>query len=372
MPTLVNFSESRSEDSNLSPLFMNRLWKIPADRAHLRGWQERYNVLGNVEYSCFLHGGQRFFGSNEYQKYVIFGRKPRKTERNRAFQAQMVKCRNQAELHAALASKRQQGQSIGFVPTMGALHAGHESLVAAAKAECETVVISIFVNPTQFNEAKDFHSYPNTLEQDLERAEAAGADCVYLPSVDELYQGNLTVEPVDYGNLTHSFEGSMRRGHFDGVVAVVRKLFQAVQPNRAYFGEKDLQQLAVIRRLAEIEFPGLKIVGCPLVRDVDGLALSSRNVRLTGLARNRALKLNAWIRTIQREVESGARVDEVLQAVREAAQTDPEVKLEYLDLINPNTFEPWSDAKDTREAFAVVAAQVDGVRLIDNCRVMCS
>ena len=167
---------------------------------------------------------------------------------------------------------------MGFFPTMGALHPGHASLIEKAAQACEEVVVSIFVNPTQFNNQEDFETYPLTIDKDLEVAQQAGATG-FCPHVEELYGGDLAIVPVDYGQLTSAYEGQKRLGHFDGVVAVVRKLFSAVEADAAFFGKKDLQQLAVIRRLAK-EFMGLEIVDCPLIRESDGLAMSSRNVRL--------------------------------------------------------------------------------------------
>lgn len=255
---------------------------------------------------------------------------------------------------------------------MGALHSGHRSLIEAACETCETVVLSIFVNPTQFNDVEDYDTYPNTLEADLEMAELAGVDVVFLPSVEGMYGENLGVEQVDYGRLTQSFEAQMRTGHFDGVVAVVRKLFQAVMPDRAFFGEKDLQQLAVIRRLARDEFPGLEIIGCPLIRDRDGLALSSRNMRLNESERLSALKLNEWIHRIQREIQEGADAEAALERVLTEARQSNDVILEYLDIVNAQTFESCRAGMLNDEIFAVVAAKVGEVRLIDNCRVRCS
>ena len=171
----------------------------------------------------------------------------------------------------------------GFVPTMGALHEGHASLIKLAKRQSEVVVVSILVNPTQFNNAKDFETYPRTLEGDMEKAQAAGADAVFAPSAEALYGGQPEAIPVNWGALTHAYEGARRPGHFDGVVAVVDLLFQAVQPTLAVFGEKDLQQVGVIEKLAEDRHPGLKVVVAPLVREPSGLALSSRNARLSCL-----------------------------------------------------------------------------------------
>jgi pantoate--beta-alanine ligase len=312
------------------------------------------------------------FGLNEHQKYVIFARKASKTARNRAFNRFMRTCINSDELHRVLADRRNSFHTIGFVPTMGALHSGHRSLIERARDSSDTVVLSIFVNPTQFNDVKDYDSYPNTIEADLEMAESAGVDVVFMPSAEGMYGDDFAVDEVDYGQLTKSFEAQMRAGHFNGVVAVVRKLFRAVLPDRAFFGEKDLQQLAVIRRLARDEFPGLEIIGCPLIRDHDGLALSSRNVRLKESERASALKLTGWIHEIQQEIQKGEDAEMVLERVSEAARQANDVRLEYLDIVNALTFEPCRTDLSKNEVFAVVAANVGEVRLIDNCRVRCS
>jgi len=284
----------------------------------------------------------------------------------------MITCKNSDELQQILSNHRRSFQKVGFVPTMGALHSGHRSLIEAARKSCEMVVLSIFVNPTQFNDVKDYDTYPNTLEADLKMAQSTGVDIVFMPSVQVMYGENLGVEQVDYGRLTQSFEAQMRRGHFDGVVAVVRKLFQAVMPDRAFFGEKDLQQLAVIRRLARDEFPELEIIGCPLIRDRDGLAMSSRNVRLNESERLSALKLNEWIHKIQREIQEGADAEAVLERVLTEARQSNDVILEYLDIVNAQTFESCRAGMLNDEIFAVIAAKVGDVRLIDNCRVRCS
>lgn len=285
----------------------------------------------------------------------------------------MKRCQTKTQLDVLLADARKQGLRIGFVPTMGALHSGHASLIVRAKQACDFVVLSIFVNPTQFNNSSDFETYPSTIEHDMHVASQAGADLVFTPEVDELYEGNLAVEPVDYGRLTASYEGQMRKGHFDGVVAVVRKLFNAVNADEAFFGEKDLQQLAVIRRLAKDEFPSLKVVGCPLIREEDGLAMSSRNVRLVGDSRRQALALNGWLGRLKEEVVGQHReVEAVLGAIEREAGTLETVELEYVDVVDGQTFEPMRSGLDQGHSFAVIAAQVGGVRLIDNCCLSCS
>ena len=284
----------------------------------------------------------------------------------------MKRCDTKVQLRAAVNQAQAAGRKVGFVPTMGALHLGHASLIERASKECDFVVVSVFVNPTQFNNAQDFATYPSTLERDRDVAYAAGAHVVFTPQVDELYGGDLAVEPVDYGRLTSTFEGKMRKGHFDGVVAVVRKLFQAVQADAAYFGEKDLQQLAVIRRLAADEFEGLEIVGCPLIREDDGLAMSSRNVRMSDAERQTALHLSGWLKSMQAEACAGIDVGQLLDKVRLEAAAVEGLELEYVDAVNGHTFEPYQVTEKGSEVFAIIAADVGGVRLIDNCRLACS
>ena len=184
------------------------------------------------------------------------------------------------ELKNAVASFKAEGRSVGLVPTMGALHAGHISLVDRARRENDAVVVSVFVNPTQFNNVTDLQTYPRTEEADCSKLEAAGVDIAFIPTVEEMYPQPDTRQ-FDLGEVAAVMEGPMRPGHFNGVAQVVSKLFSFVNPDRAYFGEKDFQQIAVIRRMVEIEKFPIEIVDCPICREADGLALSSRNVRLT-------------------------------------------------------------------------------------------
>lgn len=284
----------------------------------------------------------------------------------------MKRCDTKAQLGVMVQQTRAVGKKVGFVPTMGALHPGHASLIERASNECDFVVVSVFVNPTQFDNAQDFATYPIALERDIDVAQAAGAHAVFTPKVVELYGGDLAVEPVDYGRLTSTFEGKMRKGHFDGVVAVVRKLFQAVQADAAYFGEKDLQQLAVIRRLAADEFEGLEIVGCPLIREEDGLAMSSRNVRMSDDDRQTALHLSGWLKSIRADASAGIEVGKLLDKVRLEAAAVEGLELEYVDAVNGHTFEPQQVTGNGNGVFAIIAADVGGIRLIDNCRLACS
>lgn len=311
------------------------------------------------------------FSLQRTPKVRNFRLKTKKIRVNQGVRA-MKRCQTKTELKSLLADAGRKGLRIGFVPTMGALHPGHASLIVRAKQACDFVVVSVFVNPTQFNNSTDFETYPSTLEHDMLVAHEAGADVVFTPNVDELYEGNLAVEPVDYGRLTSAYEGQMRKGHFDGVVAVVRKLFLAVQSDEAFFGEKDLQQLAVIRRLAHEEFEGLKIVGCPLIREVDGLAMSSRNVRLVGESRQQALALFRWLNRLKREAIEAESVEAVIKDIEHQAAALDTLKLEYVDVIDGLTFESKRTQLKEGNCYAVIAAEVAGVRLIDNCHLSCS
>jgi len=284
----------------------------------------------------------------------------------------MNKCTTIEELKSTIRAAKSNGKRVGFVPTMGALHPGHASLIEQAAEACEVVVVSIFVNPTQFNNQEDFETYPLTMDKDLKVARLAGATIVFAPHVDELYGGNLEVAPVDYGLLTSAYEGQKRSGHFDGVVAVVRKLFAAVDADRAFFGEKDLQQLAVIRRLAQEEFKGLEIVGCPLIRERDGLAMSSRNIRLGDRSRQEALALHDWLNRIKDVACAQGDIKATLHAIESEASSLKAIDLEYIDVVDAMTFEPLRDQSAEKNAHAIVAANVGGVRLIDNCALACS
>ena len=257
------------------------------------------------------------------------------------------------------------GKSTGFVPTMGALHDGHASLIRTAAAQCDLVVVSILVNPTQFNESSDFESYPRTLESDAQKAQAAGADAVFAPSAEDLYGGTPEAPSVDWGALTSAYEGAHRPGHFDGVVAVVDLLFDAVQPKVAVFGEKDLQQVAVVKRLAKERHPEVHVVVGSLIRDDHGLALSSRNSRLSPEGLRTALSLSRCLRAVDEAVGSGDTVELALGRSRAELDSLAGVELEYLDVVDAQTFEP-AHGPSHPHRHVVVAAHVEGVRLIDN------
>jgi pantoate--beta-alanine ligase len=272
--------------------------------------------------------------------------------------------RTVAALRAALAPERRPGRNIGLVPTMGALHEGHLSLVRRARGQCDVVVVSLFVNPTQFDEAADLASYPRDEARDAGLAAGAGADYLFAPSAGEVYPDGFATT-VTVRGLAERLEGAQRgRGHFDGVTTVVSKLFNMVAPQVAFFGQKDAQQAAVIRRMVrDLDLP-VEIVVCPTIREPDGLALSSRNVHLSAAERERATALYRALQAAHAAVAAGERdVPAIVAAAR--AELAP-VDLEYFELVDPDTFAPAPGRIEDGAVLAVVAARVGATRLIDN------
>jgi pantoate--beta-alanine ligase len=269
-----------------------------------------------------------------------------------------------AELRTALAQPRREGRRIGLVPTMGALHEGHLSLLRRARTECDEVVVSLFVNPTQFNESTDLSGYPRDEAQDAATAADEGAGYLFAPSVGEMYPRGFATT-VSVGGITEVLEGVHRgREHFDGVATVVCKLFNIVAPDVAYFGQKDAQQTLVIRRLVrDLDLP-VRIEVCPTVREPDGLALSSRNSRLSSAERARATALSHALATAQVLVAAGETEVETLLGAARAELADPQLAVDYLQIVNPETLEPMASVDGP--ALALVAARVGGTRLIDN------
>lgn len=264
---------------------------------------------------------------------------------------------------------RNEGKTIGLVPTMGALHAGHISLIDRARKENDIVVVSVFVNPTQFNNPEDLRTYPRTEEADCEKLRAAGVDYAFIPSVEEIYPEKDTRQ-FDLGPVAEVMEGAMRPGHFNGVAQIVSKLFAMTSPTRAYFGEKDFQQIAVIRRMAELEgFNDLDIVACPIKREEDGLALSSRNVRLTPHQREIAPNIHRILTESQTDAKDMS-VSQVIKTVTDKINAYPEMEVEYYQIVNPITMQPidkWEDAP-AGEAVGCITVYLGDVRLIDNIK----
>ncbi len=268
-------------------------------------------------------------------------------------------------LRQHLLPARQAGKTIGLVPTMGALHAGHLRLIAQAKAECDLVVCSIFVNPTQFNNPADLARYPRTLEQDTARLETVGTDVIFAPDVAQMYP-QPTALRLDFGPLETVLEGASRPGHFNGVGLVVSKLFHMVQPHRAYFGQKDLQQVAVVRRLVtDLSFP-LELVCCPTIREADGLAMSSRNRLLSPQERTWAPRLFAALALAQNALLAGQSAESAIAQARQYIAKQPAFTLDYLAVVDPNTLMPLPGRGAPGQTAICVAAQLGNVRLIDN------
>lgn len=274
-----------------------------------------------------------------------------------------------AGCRALLDEARAAGRTVGLVPTMGALHQGHISLVTRAARECDVVAVSIFVNPLQFGDPEDIAHYPRTLERDLAVCAEAGAHVVFAPAVSEMYPSwpDPPATTVTVRGLTEKWEGASRPGHFDGVATVVAKLFAAAGPCRAYFGLKDFQQLAVVRRMASDLCLAVDIVGCPIVREPDGLALSSRNVRLSASERRAAGALSRALFAARRAVDDGERrADAVRDAMRAVTDREPLVDLDYAVAVEADTLEPVDHIGDPATVRLLIAATVGPVRLIDN------
>ena len=268
-------------------------------------------------------------------------------------------------LQAYTEQARRTGKRVGLVPTMGALHAGHLQLVQAARADCDEVIVSLFVNPTQFNNAEDFRLYPRVPEADAVLLKPAGCTALFVPPVAEVYP-RPTVLRFDFGPLEQVMEGAHRPGHFNGVATVVSKLFHLARPHRAYFGQKDWQQVTVIRQLvADLSFD-LEIVTCPTIREADGLAMSSRNRRLDAAARAAAPIRHHVLEAAAAEVRQGVPPQQV-QAMAEAAlRREPLITPEYFEIADAQTLQPLGCYAAGRAVVLCLAAHLGGVRLIDN------
>lgn len=269
------------------------------------------------------------------------------------------------ELKQELASVDMSG--VGFVPTMGALHAGHRSLVEKARKECETVVVSVFVNPTQFNDKNDLKHYPRTPEADEALLKEAGADIVFMPSVEEVYPEPDT-RIFDFGQIDKVMEGATRPGHFNGVAQVVSRLFDMVNPAKAYFGEKDFQQIAVIKAMVKQLGLDVEIVECPIIRGEDGLALSSRNTLLTAEHRAAAPHIYATIKQCAKKMQTMTPV-ELCEWVKLEVESNPLLKVIYfqaVDALSMQQISAWSESERVQGCIAVQAGEI---RLIDNVRI---
>lgn len=267
-------------------------------------------------------------------------------------------------LRSLVRKRRQEGAKIGVVPTMGALHAGHVSLIDAAVRDCDCVVATIFVNPTQFAPGEDFEKYPRTLDGDLARCEAAGAEIVFTPDTSQMF-GADAQSTVIVSELTSVLEGAHRPDHFDGVTTIVAKLFNITEPDVAYFGQKDFQQQLIIRQMVRDLNFGLDIVTCPIIRDPDGLAMSSRNRYLSEEDRSRALALSAALRQAVQNAADGINTPAGIQLEMQRLLSSTEgIELDYAVVVNAETLHEMANSGEP--AVALIAARVGSTRLIDN------
>lgn len=261
-----------------------------------------------------------------------------------------------------LEALRSEGKKIGFVPTMGALHAGHLSLLSQAQQLSDKVVCSIFVNPTQFNDPKDLEKYPRPIAADIDKLEKAGCDILFNPEVSEMYAGNEHWH-LELGELEHLLEGEFRPGHYQGVTQVVSKLFDIVKPDIAFFGQKDYQQFLIIRKMVDLLNISVKLVMCPILRETDGLAMSSRNIHLSADDRQHALVLSKTLNWLKQNFDRN-KIPALISECKAMINTEPGVQLEYFEIADGDNLHNASQA--STKIVALVAAKVGNTRLIDN------
>ncbi len=273
-----------------------------------------------------------------------------------------------SNINSFVREQRSQGKTLGFVPTMGALHKGHLELMKRAKQENDLLVVSIFVNPIQFNNPDDLKKYPRDINQDKKLLESIGCDVLFAPAVEEMYPDKV-VKKYNFGTLETVMEGASRSGHFNGVAVVVHKLFDITLPHKAYFGEKDYQQLAIIKKLVEMEAIPVKIIPCPIVRETDGLAMSSRNTRLTFEERASAPYI---YQTLKRARKSNETIcpGPLKQMVINMFEAREEFDLEYFELADGENLQPINSWSASTEILGFVAVKLGNVRLIDNIRII--
>ncbi|MDF2438773.1 MAG: pantothenate synthetase [Bacteroidota bacterium] len=291
----------------------------------------------------------------------------------------MISLHQVQELQNQLNIARKANKTIGFVPTMGALHPGHLELVKKSKSENDITVCSIFVNPTQFNDLNDLKKYPRTLESDSKLLETVGCDIIFAPEVAEIYtEAELELKrqniedkawtegkEINFGKLDKVMEGAHRPGHFNGVAQVVSKLFRIVQPDKAYFGQKDFQQLAIIRSMTkQLDLP-VEIIACPIVREADGLAMSSRNARLTEKERSVAPLISQTLFKVK-EMQSKFSVTELKHLAEKQIATEPLMQLEYFEIADAESLQGINAHKEAKSAVACIAVKLGSIRLIDN------
>ena len=270
------------------------------------------------------------------------------------------------ELNAFLSPLINKKKTIGFVPTMGALHEGHLSLLEKSLSENDITVMSIFVNPTQFNNAEDLEKYPRTLERDVEKMSVVSNEIiVYAPSVLDIYEGNTVSELFEYDGLEHQMEGKHRPGHFDGVGTIVKRLFEIIKPNNAYFGEKDFQQLQIVKKLVSKHHIPVTIIGCAIFREENGLAMSSRNERLSPKARKKAALIHQILNEAKAIFEEKSS-KETIQFVEKSFKKHPEFELEYFEIADEETLISAKTKAKNKKYRGFIAVFIEKIRLIDN------
>ncbi|MGB0892009.1 MAG: pantoate--beta-alanine ligase [Flavobacteriaceae bacterium] len=272
------------------------------------------------------------------------------------------------EIKLYLASQKEENKAIGFVPTMGALHKGHLSLIKKAKKKNDIVVVSIFVNPTQFDNKEDLIKYPKTIENDTKLLKSVSCDVLFFPSVEEIYENNILSEKFDFDGLENQMEGKFREGHFDGVGTIVKTLFEIVEPNRAYFGQKDFQQLQIIKKMVKKHRLNVKIKGCAIYREEDGLAMSSRNTRLSKEHRKAAPFIYKTLKKARKKFGKENAV-KVTEWVENQFKKHSFLELEYFTIADEKTLETVKNKESNIKYRAFIAVFAGEIRLIDNIRL---
>lgn len=275
---------------------------------------------------------------------------------------------NKKDLKDCLLDYKTNKKTIGFVPTMGALHQGHLSLIEKAKQKNDIVVVSIFVNPTQFNNIEDLEKYPKTIENDIQLLTSASCDILFSPSVAEIYPKNVASEKFNFEGLEHQMEGKFRDGHFDGVGTVVKALFEIITPKKAYFGQKDFQQLQIVKKMVEKHHLPVKVKGCPIYREEDGLAMSSRNARLPKEERSIAPFIYKMLQKIQQKFDT-KNISEINEWLENEFKKQPLLTLEYFTIADEKTLKSIESKEAGKKYRAFIAVFSGNVRLIDNIRL---
>ena len=280
----------------------------------------------------------------------------------------MQKFKKSLRLQSFLIATKKSGRSIGFVPTMGSLHEGHISLVQKSKSENDVTIVSIYINPSQFNDENDFINYPKSLENDISLLKGIKCDVLFLPNTKEMYKDGFSPIDVDLGNLNLILESKKRPGHFNGVVFIVHKLFKIIEPNKAYFGEKDFQQLLIIKKLAQSHFKKTSVIGCPTVRDNGGLAMSSRNQKLTAKQLDFAKKAFNLLKNLKEIIKKNS-VKESKIFVNDFFYQYEEITLDYFEIIEESNFSLVNSVINNKTYRMMIAFNVGDVRLIDNLKL---